>query len=203
MKNMLKTLAKENEGSLPAVKTENIKADGGEFDSQVTVGGNTTITDGKINLGGDNGTNINADGMTVGAGTDIKDGNITVKGNEGKVEIGKDGAITTVQTLSKIDQSLYAKDFEVVISDECVPFNTLINTPLGKIQIATFGDSKLSGGSIPALGNFSLSYLSVGNLDFNAQKITIEYNGNQGFNKPEDYEYQDEWSEKDLPFGGK
>ena len=71
------------------VTTDNIKADGGEFDSQVTVGGNTTITDGKINLGGDNGTNINANGMTVGAGTDIKDGNITVTGNEGKVEIGK------------------------------------------------------------------------------------------------------------------
>ena len=71
------------------VKTENIKADGGEFDSQVTVGGNTTITDGKINLGGDNGTNINGSGMTVGEGTDIKDGNITVKGNEGKVEIGE------------------------------------------------------------------------------------------------------------------
>lgn len=71
------------------VTTENIKADNGEFDSQVTVGGKTTITDGNINLGGDNGTNINADGMTVGEGTDIKDGNITVKGNEGKVEIGK------------------------------------------------------------------------------------------------------------------
>ena len=56
---------------------------------------------------------------------------------EGKVEIGKDGAITTVQTLSKIDQSLYAKDFEVVISDECVPFNTLINTPLGKREISS------------------------------------------------------------------
>ena len=50
------------------VTTENIKANGGEFDSQVTVGGNTTITDGKINLGGDNGTNINGSGMTVGTG---------------------------------------------------------------------------------------------------------------------------------------
>lgn len=37
---------------------------------------------------------------------------------EGKVEIGKDGAITTVQTLSKIDPSLYAKEFEIVIVDE-------------------------------------------------------------------------------------
>ena len=77
------------------IKTNDITADTGTIgnvdmdNTGITVGEKTTITDGNINLGGDNGTNINADGMTVGAGTDIKDGNITVTGNEGKVEIGK------------------------------------------------------------------------------------------------------------------
>ena len=66
------------------VTTVNIKADDGEFDSQVTVGGNTTITDGKINLGGDNGTNINADGMTVGTGENATSiTNDTVKAQNG------------------------------------------------------------------------------------------------------------------------
>ena len=66
------------------VTTDNIKADDGEFDSQVTVGGNTTITDGNINLGGDNGTNINADGMTVGTGENATSiTNDTVKAQNG------------------------------------------------------------------------------------------------------------------------
>ena len=66
------------------VTTDNIKADDGEFDSQVTVGDNTTITDGNINLGGDNGTNINADGMTVGTGENATSiTNDTVKAQNG------------------------------------------------------------------------------------------------------------------------
>lgn len=37
---------------------------------------------------------------------------------EGKFEIGKDGAIATVQTLSKMDPKLYAEEFNIVIVDE-------------------------------------------------------------------------------------
>ena len=53
-------------------------------DKEVTVGYNTTITDGKINLGGDNGTNINAGGMTVGTGENATSiTNDTVKAQNG------------------------------------------------------------------------------------------------------------------------
>ena len=38
---------------------------------------------------------------------------------EGKVEIGRDGAIATIQTLVNIDPDLYADQFEVVVCDEC------------------------------------------------------------------------------------
>lgn len=38
---------------------------------------------------------------------------------DGKVDIGKDGAIATVQTLDKIDKSLYEDEFDVVVVDEC------------------------------------------------------------------------------------
>lgn len=38
---------------------------------------------------------------------------------EGEVKIGKDGAIATVQTLSKIDYKVYSKEFDVVMVDEC------------------------------------------------------------------------------------
>lgn len=37
---------------------------------------------------------------------------------EGKFEVGKDGAIATVQTLSKMDPSLYRDEFNIVIVDE-------------------------------------------------------------------------------------
>lgn len=54
---------------------------------------------------------------------------------EGHLDIGKDGAITTVQTLSKIETSLYAKEFDIVVVDECVSSKCLIDTPLGKKEI--------------------------------------------------------------------
>ena len=38
---------------------------------------------------------------------------------DGKVDIGKDGAIATVQTLSKLDPDLYKNEFDVVVCDEC------------------------------------------------------------------------------------
>ena len=38
---------------------------------------------------------------------------------EGKFEIGKDGAISTIQTLSKFPREDYENEFNIVISDEC------------------------------------------------------------------------------------
>lgn len=38
---------------------------------------------------------------------------------EGKIKIGKDITFATIQTLSKIDPSIYEKEFNVVIVDEC------------------------------------------------------------------------------------
>ena len=89
------------------VTTENIKADNGEFDSQVTVGDNTTITDGNINLGGDNGTNINADGMIVGnangVNTNVSAGDVVITDKE-----GKDIALSDVGYVENIDRELQA-----------------------------------------------------------------------------------------------
>ena len=38
---------------------------------------------------------------------------------EGKINMGKDGTISTIQTLCKIDPEIYKRDFDVVIVDEC------------------------------------------------------------------------------------
>ena len=38
---------------------------------------------------------------------------------EGKVEIGRDGAVATIQTLDKIDKDLYKDAFDIVVCDEC------------------------------------------------------------------------------------
>lgn len=38
---------------------------------------------------------------------------------KGELNIGKDGCITTVQTMSRIDSDLYKDDFDVVMVDEC------------------------------------------------------------------------------------
>ena len=89
------------------VTTDNIKADDGEFDSQVTVGDNTTITDGNINLGGDNGTNINADGMIVGnangVNTNVSAGDVVITDKD-----GKDIALSDVGYVENIDRELQA-----------------------------------------------------------------------------------------------
>lgn len=89
------------------VTTENIKAGDGEFDSQVTVGDNTTITDGNINLGGDNGTNINADGMIVGnangVNTNVSAGDVVITDKD-----GKDIALSDVGYVENIDRELQA-----------------------------------------------------------------------------------------------
>ena len=38
---------------------------------------------------------------------------------EGKVDIGRDGCIATIQTLSNISPEIYKEEFDVVIADEC------------------------------------------------------------------------------------
>lgn len=38
---------------------------------------------------------------------------------DGKINMGKDGTISTIQTLSKIDVEIYKKEFDIVIVDEC------------------------------------------------------------------------------------
>ena len=38
---------------------------------------------------------------------------------EGKINMGKDGTISTIQTLCKIDPEIYKREFDVVIVDEC------------------------------------------------------------------------------------
>lgn len=42
---------------------------------------------------------------------------------DGKINIGRDGAIATVQTLSNIDKELYYDQFEIVVCDECSHVN--------------------------------------------------------------------------------
>jgi len=77
-------------------------------------------------------------------------------------------------------------------------------TPLGKIQVLSNGTDILSGGYLESdnitQGNFSISYISVGNLDDNAKKIIIEYKYSAGV-KPDDYIYENTWDNRDLPFG--
>lgn len=46
---------------------------------------------------------------------DLDIGTIT----EGKIDMGKDGTISTIQTLSKIDAKIYSDYFDVVVVDEC------------------------------------------------------------------------------------
>lgn len=38
---------------------------------------------------------------------------------EGKINIGKDGTISTIQTLCKVDPEIYKREFDVVVVDEC------------------------------------------------------------------------------------
>ena len=72
------------------ITTGDITADTGTIgnvdmdNTGITVGDGTIITDGNINLGGENGTNINADGMTVGTGENATSiTNDTVKAQNG------------------------------------------------------------------------------------------------------------------------
>ena len=74
-------------------------------DKEVTVGANTTITDGNINLGGEDGTNINADGMIVGnangVNTNVSAGDVVITDKD-----GKDIALSDVGYVEDIDSEL-------------------------------------------------------------------------------------------------
>ena len=76
-------------------------------DKEVTVGANTTITDGNINLGGEDGTNINADGMIVGnangVNTNVSAGDVVITDKD-----GKDIALSDVGYVENIDRELQA-----------------------------------------------------------------------------------------------
>ena len=61
----------------------------------------------------------------------VKCGTITA----GKVDIGEHITFATVQTMAKIDLSAYRDAFDVIIVDECMPAETLIDTPAGKREL--------------------------------------------------------------------
>lgn len=65
---------------------------------------------------------------------------------EGKVDIGKDITVSTVQTLVNIDPFIYKYEFETVVVDECFPAGTKISTKLGlkNIEDIKLGDEVLS-----------------------------------------------------------
>lgn len=53
----------------------------------------------------------------------------------GKVDIGGTITFATVQTMAKIDLSSVKDAFDVIIVDECMPGETLIDTPAGKKEL--------------------------------------------------------------------
>lgn len=65
---------------------------------------------------------------------------------DGKVDIGKDITISTVQTLDKISPIIYAEEFGTVVVDECFPAGTKISTRYGlkNIEDIKVGDEVLS-----------------------------------------------------------
>ena len=53
----------------------------------------------------------------------------------GKVNIGEGITFATVQTMANIDLAQYRDYWDVIIVDECMPANTLINTPTGQKEL--------------------------------------------------------------------
>lgn len=53
----------------------------------------------------------------------------------GKVDIGEGITFATVQTMAKLDLSQYRDEWGVIIIDECMPGETLIDTPTGKKEL--------------------------------------------------------------------
>ena len=53
----------------------------------------------------------------------------------GKVNLGTHITFATVQTLSKLDLTEYRDQWDVIIVDECMPGETLIDTPTGKKEL--------------------------------------------------------------------
>lgn len=72
----------------------------------------------------------------------IKLGTIT----EGKIDMGEDGTIATIQTMANLDPYMYKDDFDVVITDECFPAGTKVTTIDGykNIEDIKVGDTVLS-----------------------------------------------------------
>lgn len=65
---------------------------------------------------------------------------------DGKIDIGKDITVATVQTLEKINPKYYSEEFETVVVDECFPIGTKISTKNGykNIEDIKVGDIVLS-----------------------------------------------------------
>lgn len=53
----------------------------------------------------------------------------------GKINIGRGITFATVQTMAKIDLQNYRDIWDIVICDECMPANTLIDTPTGQKEL--------------------------------------------------------------------
>ena len=53
----------------------------------------------------------------------------------GKVNVGSSITFATIQTLAKVDLSDLKDAFDIIVVDECIPANTLIDTPNGKKAI--------------------------------------------------------------------
>ena len=66
---------------------------------------------------------------------------------DGKINMVKDGiTISTIQTLVNVDPDIYSDSFATVVTDECFPAGTKINTPNGykNIEDIKIGDEVLS-----------------------------------------------------------
>lgn len=53
----------------------------------------------------------------------------------GKVDIGEGITFATVQTMAKLDLSQYRDEWGIIVIDECMPGETLIDTPTGKKEL--------------------------------------------------------------------
>lgn len=99
---------------------------------------------------------------------DIKIGITT----EGKLEIGEDVTIATIQTLTKIDPDLYRNEFEVIVCDECAHVAT------APTQMKIFGELV---SKIPARYKFGLTATptrSDGMIRAMYAYIGVDNNGN-------------------------
>lgn len=98
---------------------------------------------------------------------------------------------------------------QIKFSDETA-FNTLstqlAGTPIGNVQIVGMGMTKASAEYLHSTSieqaNFSVDNLSIVNRDRGAKLVVLTEVGIID-NKPDDYDYTDNWSNDDLLFYGK